>query len=176
MESGYHLAMLKAQDIVVLLKVAVARGGWSFAGLGTELGMSASAIHRSLDRAESSGLYDAHRRQVKIAALKEFLVHGVRYAFPPVRHGEARGMATAWGAKPLSGEVASSGRNPPVWPYAQGKVRGIALDPLHPSVPGAARKDPDLYRLLAVVDAIRIGGSRDRNLAVKWLGKLLRAR
>ncbi len=167
--------MLKAQDIVVLLKVAVARHGWTFAKLAGELGMSASAVHRSLDRAEASGLYDSGRRNVRIPALKEFLVHGVRYAFPPVNRGEARGMPTAWGAKPLAKELASSGRNAPVWPDARGKARGIALEPLHPSVPVAARRDESLYRLLAVVDAIRIGGARERSLAVKWLGKLLAA-
>jgi hypothetical protein len=176
MTSGYDQAMLKAQDIVVLLKVAVAQGGWSFAGLGAQLGMSASAVHRSLDRAESSGLYDGHRRKVKTSALKEFLAHGIRYSFPPVRRGEARGMATAWGAEPLSDELASSASSPPVWPYAHGKTRGIALEPLHPSAPEAAHKDSDLYRLLAVVDAIRIGGARERGLAVKWLGRLLKGR
>jgi hypothetical protein len=165
--------MLKAQDIVVLLKVAVAREGWSFARLGDQLGLSASAVHRSLDRAEASGLYDSGRRKVRLPELKEFLVHGVRYAFPPVSRGEARGMPTAWGGEPLADEIASSGRNAPVWPYARGKARGIALEPLYPSVPVAARRDESLYRLLAVVDAIRIGGARERSLAEKWLDKLL---
>lgn len=165
--------MLKAQDIVVLLKVAVAPGEWSFAKLGEQLGMSASAVHRSLDRAAAAGLYDAKRRKVKVPQLKEFLAHGARYVFPPVRQGEARGMPTAWGAEPLADEVSSSGRNAPVWPYARGEARGIALEPLHPSVPAAARRDLSLYRLLAVVDAIRIGGARERSLAVKWLAKLL---
>lgn len=165
--------MLRAQDIVVLLKVAVSPQGWSFAGLGEQLGMSASAVHRSLDRAESSGLYDAGRRRVKVAELKELLEHGVRYAFPPLQRGEARGLPTAWGAEPLAGEVVSSGRNVPVWPDARGDARGIALEPLHAGVPRAAREDASLYRLLAVVDAIRIGGARERDLAVRWLGKLL---
>jgi hypothetical protein len=166
--------MLKAQDIIVLLKVAVAPEAWTFVGLGAQLGMSASAVHRSLDRAASSALYDSDRRNVKIPALKEFLEHGIRYSFPPVRRGEARGMPTAWAAKPLVDEVVSSQRNPPVWPSARGKTRGISLEPLHPSAPEAARRDPDLYRLLAVVDAIRIGGERERDLAVKWLGRLLK--
>lgn len=173
---GYDRLMLKAQDIVVLLKLAVAPEAWSFAKLGEQLGMSASAVHRSLDRAAASGLYDAKRRKVKLPELKEFLAHGVRYAFPPVRQGEARGMPTAWGAEPLADELAFSGQNVPVWPSARGKARGIALEPLHPSVPVAARRDASLYRLLAIVDAIRIGGARERNLAVKWLGKLLAKR
>lgn len=172
----YRRGMLKAQDIVVLLKVAVSPAGWSFAQLGDELGMSASAVHRSLDRAKASGLYDARCRKVRVPELKEFLKHGARYAFPPVWRGEARGMPTAWGAEPLAGEIASSGRNPPVWPDARGKSRGIILEPLHPGVPRAAGRDPSLYRLLAVVDAIRIGGARERGVAARQLDKLLAGR
>jgi hypothetical protein len=165
--------MLKAQDIVVLLKVAIARPGWTFAQLADELGMSASAVHRSLDRADAADLYSPGRRRVRIRELKEFLIHGVRYAMPPVNRGEGRGMPTAWAAEPLAGEVASSGRNAPIWPDAHGKARGIVLEPLHPGVPVAARKDQLLYELLALVDAIRIGEARERNLAAKWLGRLL---
>lgn len=165
--------MLKAQDIVVLLKVAVADPGWSFAQLAEELDLSASAVHRSLGRAADSGLYDPRRRRVKAAELREFLVHGVRYAFPSVSRGEARGVPTAWGTEPLMREFSSSGRNDPVWPYAQGKARGIALDPLYPNVPGAAVKDDSLHQLLALVDAIRVGGARERSLAAKWLDRLL---
>lgn len=168
--------MLKAQDIVVLLKVAVAPEGWTFAVLADQLGMSTSAVHRSLERSEVSGLYDAGRRKVRVRELKEFLKHGVKYAFPPVRGGEARGMPTAWAAGPLVGEIASSDRAAPVWPDARGLARGIALSPLHPSAPAAARQDPVLYGLLTLVDAIRIGGARERSLAGKWLDKLLARR
>lgn len=169
----YLRSMLKAQDILVLLKVALAKEGWTFQKLADDLGMSASAVHRSLDRAEVSGLYNPARRRVRIRELKEFLVHGARYAFPPVSRGEGRGMPTAWGAEPLAGVLASSDRNVRVWPDARGKARGIVLEPLHPSVPGAARKDPSLYELLALVDGIRIGDARERSLAAKWLGRLL---
>jgi DNA-binding Lrp family transcriptional regulator len=173
MSDLYDASMLKAQDIVVLLKVAIAPPGWSFADLAEQLGMSASAVHRSLRRATDSGLYDSRRRQVKQRELKEFLAHGVRYVFPAVRHGEARGMPTAWGAEPLASELSSSGPSDPVWPDALGIARGIALIPLYPNVPGAAARDGALYRLLAVVDAIRVGGARERSLAVAWLDRLL---
>lgn len=161
--------MLKSQDIVVLLKLAGRAPGWTFEGIARELGLSPSAVHRSLDRAAFAGLYDPGKREVDRRAMAEFLVHGVRYVFPPVRGGEARGIPTAWAAAPLLKELSASGRNPPVWPDPLGKVRGIALEPLHPSVPGAARQDPELGRLLALLDAIRIGGARERSLAAKHL-------
>jgi hypothetical protein len=39
-------------------------------------------------------------------------------------------------------------------------------------VPGAARRDPALYDLLALVDALRIGQTRERSLAEKKMTKV----
>jgi len=61
--------------------------------------------------------------------------------------------------------------NPPIWPDAVGEVRGFAIEPLHPAVPDAARRDADLWELLALFDAIRIGGPRDRTLAGETLDR-----
>lgn len=167
--------MLKPQDILVLLKLAAGAPSWTFDSLARDLGLSASAIHRSLDRAEVAGLYDSRRREIKAAAVIEFLSHGLQYVFPAIWSGEARGHPTAWGVPPLSEQLISAG-SPPVWPAARGKARGIALEPLHPAAPDAAQRDERLWELLALVDAIRIGNARERNLAVRELKKRLNGR
>lgn len=166
--------MLKSQDILVLLKLAAAPSLWTFESIARELGLGQSSVHRSLARAQAAGLYDPRRRKVRARPLFEFLVHGLKYVFPPAWSGEARGRRTAWAAKPLSAEIVSSG-NPPVWPDALGDSWGVALEPIHPSVPVAAREDQKLAELLALVDALRIGGARERSLARKELKKRLRA-
>lgn len=52
-------------------------------------------------------------------------------------------MPTAYAAEPLSHEI-SVGNDPiPIWPYAQGKSRGVALEPLHKNVPKALSQFPD---------------------------------
>jgi UDP-glucose 4-epimerase len=171
---GYSdLTMLKPQDIVVLLKLSGEVGEWTFGSVSRDLGVSPSSIHRSLERAAQSGLYDPERKRVHHEALAEFLVHGIQYAFPGEMGGEARGIPTAWGAMPLSKQFADRG-SPPVWPHPDGRVRGIALKPLHRSVPGAAQADAELGQMLALVDAIRIGGSRERKLAAGHLERRLR--
>jgi DNA-binding Lrp family transcriptional regulator len=158
--------MLKPQDVLVLLKLACVPGGsWTFASIAHELGLSPSAVHRGLERADKAGLYQAKRKAINSAALVEFLLHGARFVFPPERGGEARGLPTAWAAPPLSGALVSSGDNPPVWPDAMGEVRGIAIEPLHPTVPDAVRRDPHLGELLALFDSIRLGDARERGLA-----------
>ena len=62
-----------------------------------------------------------------------------------------------------------------VWPDANGKQRGIALKPIYHSVPKALRENPDqdFYELLAIVDVIRSGRARERNLAVQLLKERL---
>jgi hypothetical protein len=54
----------------------------------------------------------------------------------------------------------------------QGEVRGEALAPIHKSVPGAARKDEELYQALALVDVIRAGRALERMMSVKFLTKI----
>jgi len=153
----------------VLLKLSIQSPGWRFQDLASDLDLSLSAVHRSLKRAERSGLFDARRRVVNRSALLELLAHGARYVFPAEMNGEARGLATAWAAPPLVDRLSSSGDSPPVWPHALGDARGIALEPLHSIVPEAARRDPRLWELLALLDAIRIGGARERGVAVEEL-------
>ncbi|HJQ64636.1 MAG TPA: nucleotidyltransferase family protein, partial [Burkholderiales bacterium] len=99
----------------------------------------------------------------------EFLIHGVPYAYPSEHGGVVRGMPTAYAAPPLNKMIVQADEPPPVWPYAEGTVRGYKFAPLYPSVPKAAERDPKLYELLALVDAIRDGRARERDLAAQEL-------
>jgi hypothetical protein len=161
--------MLKPQDAVVLLKLAVAEGGWTYPSLAESLGMSSSEVHGAVARAKQAGLYNERLRSPNRKALLEFLVHGIRYVFPAERGAMTRGVPTAHAALPLSAKLMADGEPPPVWPDAEGTVRGEGLRPLYRSVPEAARRDPALYELLALVDAIRSGRARERNLAIEEL-------
>jgi hypothetical protein len=165
--------MLKAQDIVVLLKLPGNGEEWTFERLAEELSMSLSAVHRSLRRADEAGLYDQRRRRVNGPGLLEFLAHGMKYLFPATLKGEARGIPTAWAAPPLAGMISAGDRNVPVWPDPKGSVRGIAVEPLHPIVAEAATRDSALGEKLALVDALRLGSARERALAEKELAKRL---
>jgi hypothetical protein len=168
--------MLKPQDLVVLLKLVVAEPGTAFWRIASELQLSPSAVHRSLERAAHAGLYQPATKTADLRALHEFLAHGAKYVFPPVQQGEARGMATAWAAQPLSDRLSASGKAVPVWPYALGDSRGVALMPIHKVVPKAAAHDSQLRELLALFDAIRIGAPREREMAIEILSERLNAK
>jgi predicted nucleotidyltransferase len=78
-------------------------------------------------------------------------------------------VPTGYAAPPLNQVIVGSSDPPPVWPYAEGPVRGLAFAPLYRTVPQAAMRDPQLYELLALVDAIRDGRAREADLAAKGL-------
>ena len=107
-------------------------------------------------------------------AVEEFLIHAVKYVFPAERGVLTRGLATAFAAPPLNAQILGSGDQPPVWPDPEGEVRGAGFEPLCRSVPKAARKDPVLYELLALVDALRDGRARERGIAERALSSRLR--
>lgn len=162
---------LKSQDVLVALKLAARpEVAWSYPRLAADLSMSASEVHASVRRATRSGLLQQDERHTpNRKALLEFLVHGLKYVFPVERGGLTRGMPTAHAAPPLRDQFAASDDPAPVWPDPEGAVRGEELAPLYRSVPQAARADERLYELLALVDALRGGRARDRELAVKEL-------
>jgi hypothetical protein len=165
--------ILKPQDVVVLLKlVAIGPEPWTYQGLAVALSMSSSEVHAGVRRAAAARLMSdvttVGGRPV-LPALAEFLIHGVRYAYSPERGALTPGMPTGYAAPPLNKTIVQPNEPPPVWPYAEGRVRGYSFAPLYPSVPAAAARDQKLYELLALVDAIRDGRARERNLAVKEL-------
>lgn len=104
--------------------------------------------------------------------LAEFALHGAKYAFAPERLPVGPGVPTSHAAPAFAG-VFADGHEPLVWPDAHGTVRGEGIEPLHPCVPGAALRDPALYELLALFDALRVGRARKANMASARLQKLI---
>ncbi|TVQ23359.1 MAG: hypothetical protein EA383_14185 [Spirochaetaceae bacterium] len=161
---------LKPQDVLVLLKlVAIGDRSWTYSSLARELGMSASEVHAAITRAQSARLYADVLGTVMHPNLLEFLVHGVRYAFPAQLGPPAWGIPTAHAAPPLNRMIVADEPLPPVWEVPDGTTQGIFVTPLYRSVPAAARRDPLLYELLACVDALRIGRVRERTAATEAL-------
>ncbi|MGH0028815.1 MAG: hypothetical protein ACQGVC_03420 [Myxococcota bacterium] len=167
--------VLKPQDVFVLLKLAANPGvHLPYNRLALELGMSVSEVHAGVRRSVAAGLaLEQPRPRPNLGALKEFLFHGVRYAFPAQLGGPVRGMPTAYAAPPLKGVFAPPSGMPPVWPDVEGRSRGPELPPLYRSVPEAARRDEPLYALLALTDVLRTGGARERSLAIDALEERL---
>jgi hypothetical protein len=165
---------LKPQDLFVLLALASLENGTaSYPQLAAQTGLAGSAVHGALKRAAISGLVAFRERRPFLLRpqLREFVVAGARYAFPAVHGRLLRGVPTAYAAAPLNALITPSNDPLPVWPHKEGKVRGVALAPLYPTVPAAALRDEKLYALLALFDAIRSGQARERDLAQKMVAE-----
>ncbi len=164
--------VLKPQDILVMLKlVALKEKPWSYAWLGVNLDMSVSQLHAAVKRALSAKLAVKQDDYIRpnIRNLEEFLIHGLKYVFIPEKGELVRGMPTAYAASPLKEYIVQSSEPPPVWPDAEGEVRGMAFSPLYKLAPKAAKSDFELYELLVLVDAIRGGRAREIDFGVKEL-------
>lgn len=161
---------LKPQDVLVLLKLAVIREPmWTYAGLAGDLGLSVSEAHAAVKRLVVAQLVFADSRTVFHGNAVEFLVHGVRYAFPGGWGSQAVGLPTAYAAPPLNEHILPGTALPPVWASGLGATPGIALTPLYRSVPEAAHRDGELYELLTLVDSLRIGKARERMIAAQLI-------
>lgn len=170
---------LRPQDIVVLLRLSLSpEAPPSYAALARDLHLTVSEVHASVNRSVGAQLARkdaAGKPHVLLEPLKQFLQHGVRYCFPPVRGEITRGLPTAHAAPPLSDKIVPGNDPPPVWPDKNGTVRGMTLHPLYPTTPRAAAANPRLYELLVLVDALRAGSPRERALAAQELEQRLHA-
>lgn len=163
---------LKPQDILILLKIiSINSDAWNQKPIAGDLGLSQSEVSESVARSKYAGLLDPKGKKVMKLALMEFLQYGIRYVFPQKPGPVVRGIPTSHSASPLKEEIQSTENY--VWPYAKGTVRGHSIIPLYVSVPEAALKDDVLYELLALVDALRVGRAREKEIAVVELKKRL---
>ena len=167
---------LKPQDLVVALKVATNDSrDLSLTALGQELSMVVSAVHGSVGRCEQARLLSraAGRISPIKPALLEFTVHGARYAFPAMQGTLTRGMATSLAGPSLRHHFDQSKAMPLVWPDPLGDSYGPSLIPLHNIVLSASRQDQALFDVLSLLDAIRAGAAREREMAADLLAERL---
>lgn len=156
--------MLRPQDLAVAVVMALpGMEAWTYASLADRLKLSASETHGAVQRARKAGF--VRGRAVDLGALLEFLEHGVRHSFYAVRGAPTRGVPTGVLAPPLATLIAA--KDGPVWPAATGTVRGYALEPLYRTVPQAAERDEEVHEVLSLIDALREGGVRERQLALE---------
>ncbi len=175
--------MIKPQDCMLLLKIVAHANDESLSQLSqnelaAHLCYSPSESHAGFRRLQVAGLLrESFEGSLRfkfvpiLSAVEEFLIHGLKYIFPAVLGEYTRGIPTAIAAPVFKGKVMLGNEPIPVWPYAEGQVSGQALEPLYSSIPFSLSRYPDqkFYDLLAIVDTLRQGGARERNLAIQML-------
>ncbi|WP_373512470.1 hypothetical protein [Persicitalea sp.] len=177
---------MRPQDIVILLEIIAtfykSNIGWPDSSLmmipqhptnkaiALSLKISEAEVSESLRRSAYAGLLDDPKyKRINKKALLDFLLCGLKYVFPVQPGALSRGVPTAHSAPPLEDVIMSDEKY--VWKFAEGKVRGQLIEPLYPTVPEVVANDSELYKLLTLTDAIRIGSARVVRLASEELEK-----
>jgi hypothetical protein len=132
--------------------------------------ISAAEVTGAMERNRIAGLVNPAKNRVNKLALREFLIYGLKYVFPPQVGYSTRGIATAHSAPPVSSHVIE-GREIYVWAYFKGTRRGNSIMPLYDKIPKFIGSDPELYEYLTIVDTLRIGKKREIEIAIEELDK-----
>ena len=179
--------MLKPQDIVILLKkISLEADNASEPLTQNQLAlfllMSPSQVNASIHRLLFSKLIvpickDANSKITYWPDCKSTLecLMSLKYFFPVKLGTYVIGIATSY-ASPLLEKHIILGDDPiPVWPYHNGAKKGLALEPLYHTVPASVKTYPDnlFYELLTLVDVLRNGRARERNIATELLNERL---
>ena len=160
---------MRPQDIVVLLKIlAYGKNPWTMAEMSKALNISLSEVSNALERNRIAGLINQSKRKVNVLALRDFLVYGLKYVFPPQVGTSVRGILTAHSASPIKEHIATGNDNY-VWPYYKGNKRGLAITPLYEKITKFVESDSQLYEYLVIVDTLRVGKTREIEIAIKEL-------
>lgn len=163
---------MRPHDVVVLLKLLLMEGqSWQYRDLSFYLFISVSEIAESLNRSHIAGLIDESKRKVYRQSLMEFISYGLHYVFPQQPGAMVTGMPTAHSHPFYRNHFAAELEY--VWQDETGPIRGLSIQPLYPNAVKAARIDPELYKLLASIDIIRVGKARELKMATAELRKTI---
>lgn len=136
--------------------------------------LSVGECHNAVARLASAGLLSVPKRHVAPELLLRFILYGVPYSFPAQIGPSTMGIATAFSVEAFKSLVESTEAY--VWPDGGGATEGLALTPLFPSAVRLRHANPALYEILALVDVLRVGDLREKQLAETLLRERLAQR
>ena len=82
------------------------------------------------------------------------------------------GLVDSEKTNPIKSRITSNGEDY-VWRNPNGTARGQAITPLYDNVHIAVKNDGDFYAMLAIVDSLRLGKTRERQAAIEELKKYI---
>ena len=161
---------MRPQDVAILLKiVSINSENWQLARLANSLRISISEVSESLNRSKIAGLIDYNKKKISKQNLLEFLEHGVRYVFPQEPGALTRGIPTAHSHSYMKNVFNSEMDY--VWPDTNGTTMGLMIEPFYTKQVEAVNEDELYYKLLSLVDVVRVGKVREIKYAINELRK-----
>lgn len=164
---------VKPQDVMIAIKFKIS-GKVSQLTVSKDLRISPGEINHGIKRLKLARIMNQDG-SIVTDALIEYLVHGLKYNAPGIKGALTVGMPTAH-SNPSFNFVRYDRADKEavfVWASPNGKVKGVGINPIYKSAPEAAKDDPKLYRILSLIDMIRVGKSREVAVAGRELSKEL---
>jgi hypothetical protein len=162
---------LRPQDVAVALQL-VLTPDVPISHVAEWVRLSRGEVHNSEQRLRAARLVRRLHRAPDHGALLEFIIYGVPYAYPGIPGASTKGVPTGSAGPGLRGLAFRS--LPLVWPSEQGEAWGAGLTPLYPGAVGLAGYNAYLYEWLTLIDALRAGRPRERDLARSLLADVFR--
>jgi hypothetical protein len=163
---------MRPQDVPILLKIiALNEKPWQLSEISTSLRISISEVSESLNRSKLANLIDYNKKKINRHNLLDFLKFGIRYVFPQQPGSMARGIPTAH-SHPSMKSIFVSDLNY-VWPDNKGTSLGLVIEPFYPKQTEGVLEDEIYYKLLSLVDVIRVGKVREVNYAMEELKAII---
>ena len=158
-------------DVVLALRLI--RPAGTIVAIGEELAVAPSQVHAALARLRRADLLRPVGRETNTRTLGEFVLYGIRYAFPVRRGPIVTGVPTAYSAPPLAPLIDAP--DVLVWAAADapGAVQGFSVIPLYAGAPQLPLRSPETYRLATLADALRLGDRRVRGYARELISEAL---
>jgi hypothetical protein len=184
--------MIKPQDTLVAMKycslfskyavgdamkLKVSDVRMSYREMSAVIDVSAGEISKGVKRLEASHLLTVSSNGIILNKhnLAEWMIHGAKYSYPMVKVGFGRGLPTGWNCKYIKSDIV-----PPepgmAWKSrvsSSGDIQAELVEPIHPSVPFAASKDPFVHKAFSLLDILRSGRPRECNVAREMLFNLI---
>lgn len=163
---------MRPQDIAILLKIVMlGKKEWQYQDLARSLCISGAEVNASLNRSKLAGLIDHNRKRVNKQSLYEFLQHGIQYVFPIQPGAISKGIPTAHSHPDIKEQIVSESIF--IWPDINGTAIGQTIEPLFSTQIRAIKEDPELYAVLSLIEILRVGKNREKNIALQQLKKVL---
>jgi len=164
---------MRPQDIVILLKmITLGEKKCTLIEMSDFLKISTGEISKAMERNVVSNLVSSDKTRVNRLALRDFLIYGLKYVFPPQPGNATRGIATAFSAYPVNQYITDCDENY-VWKCYNGTKRGNSIVPLYEKIPKIVENQLELYEFLTIIDCLRIGKKREIQIAIQELDKKL---
>jgi hypothetical protein len=166
---------LRIGDVGVALELAL-DGGLKLQALAERTSRSIGEVHNAISRLGAARLLRPDSREVEREPLLRFIRWGVPHAFPPSVGPVTRGVATAALGLAQTGTPGEPEETEFVWPDPSGVSRGQAFAPPYPRAPRLVATNPELRSLLALLDLVRVGGTREQTAAVDEIARRITKR